>query len=456
MLTAEENDRLTQVGPGTPCGELMRRYWIPIAPYSQLIEDPVRKVRILGENLTLYKDKSGTLGLIGQRCLHRAVDLQWGIPDDCGLRCPYHGWAYNETGQCIDTPLEAPDSVYKERLKIPGYPVQELGGLVFAYLGPLPAPKLPRWDLFVWPNAVRQIGVVTLNANWLQCQENTGDTTHSVYLHGYQFKYILEKMGKFEERAGDEQMHTIYSRIRGGIGIKDLYARPTRYGMEKGVSFSKELGADADVTRRGGTVMFPFYTQTGTGGAPRSEFQIRVPIDDTHTYHINYQCYSAPPGVEAPHQDIVPWYETPLYDESGKPILDYILAQDMIAWWSQGERTDRSIEHLGRTDIPIIFMRKQLDEQIRLVEEGKNPMNFFTTEEEAGPILYGNDMEPTTEMSGAAGYRANYHKGFVIDDGDRYGPAVPLVQELHRRIEEARSRPAGETGQAIKAAQALG
>ena len=105
MLSAEANERLTRVGVGTPCGELMRRYWIPIAPYAQLLEDPVRKVRVLGEDLVLYQNTQGGLGLIGDRCLHRLVDLQWGIPDTCGLRCPYHGWLYDETGRISDNPM---------------------------------------------------------------------------------------------------------------------------------------------------------------------------------------------------------------------------------------------------------------------------------------------------------------------------------------------------------------
>ena len=118
MVTREQNDRLTRVGPGTPCGELMRRYWIPIRPYAQLLENPVQKVRILGEDLVLYKDKSGKLGLIGDRCLHRKVDLQYGIPDECGLRCPYHGWLFNETGNCVERPMEgAPQAQIKQKLK---------------------------------------------------------------------------------------------------------------------------------------------------------------------------------------------------------------------------------------------------------------------------------------------------------------------------------------------------
>ena len=104
MLTTEANDRLARVGPGTPGGELMRRYWIPIAPYAQLLDEDVIKIRVLGEDLVLYKDRQGRMGLIGDTCLHRCANLQWGIPDDEGLRCPYHGWMYDATGQCIEPP----------------------------------------------------------------------------------------------------------------------------------------------------------------------------------------------------------------------------------------------------------------------------------------------------------------------------------------------------------------
>ena len=440
MISPEMNDRLTRVGPGTPCGELMRRYWIPIAPLAQLDENPVRKLRILCEDLVLYRDKSGTLGLIGDRCLHRLVDMQYGIPDECGLRCPYHGWLFDETGACTDRPMETATRISG---KLKAYPVQELGGLIFAYMGPLPAPALPRWDLFVWPNAVRQIGVNVIDCNWLQCQENTGDPTHSAWAHGHLFKYVLEREGRLEERTASEN-HTIHTRMNWAKGIKDLYANPTQYGMEKGVIYSKELGADSDRIDKHSAVIFPFYTQTGKTGAPRSEYQIRVPIDDTHTYHICYTVYAAPPGVEAPVQDNVPWYEPPLWDDKGKPILDYVLAQDAIVWVAQGPITDRSREVLGRTDIPIVLLRRQLDEQIGKVERGEAPMNFFP--DGSPDIIYGSGTPPegwtapdwaTRNLALSQAFRKMYHKGFAIDDADRYGPAIDLAKELHRRIEEA-------------------
>jgi 5,5'-dehydrodivanillate O-demethylase len=433
LASKELNERLARVGPGTPCGELMRRYWIPVAPAAQLDEEPVRKIRILGEDLVLFKSASGELGLIGERCLHRAVDLQWGFPDERGLRCPYHGWLYAPDGQCLERPLEDA-STSSEHLKLPAYPVKELGGLIFAYMGPLPAPLLPPWDLFVWPNAIRQIGINVLDCNWLQCHENTGDPAHSVWLHGHYFDYILKRIGDTERAAS--QSHTLHTRIKAGAGIKDLYARPTRYGLEKGMIYSKALGADSDRVSRHSTVIFPFYTQVGSAGQPRSEFQIRVPIDDTHTYHICYQVYAAPEGVAVEPQASVPYYTAPMWDQDGKPIADYVLAQDALVWPAQGEITDRTQEHLGRTDKPIVFLRAQLDEQIRIVERGDDPMNVFRSKEEMGDILFGGEAPAEGVTLSPVSARALYHTGAGQDDSDRYGPLFPEVVELHRRIAE--------------------
>jgi 5,5'-dehydrodivanillate O-demethylase oxygenase subunit len=439
MLSSEANERLARVGPGTPGGNLMRRYWIPFLPAAMLDEDPVKSVRLLGEDLTCFRDKSGNIGLIGQRCLHRSMDMQWGIPDENGLRCSYHGWLYDASGRCVDTPLEAQGTTLKDQLHMKAYPVKEMGGLLFAYMGAEPPPLLPPWDLFVWPNAVRQIGYAVLDCNWLQCQENTGDPTHAIWMHGYLFKYALEKMGDTERLANMSDGF-----IRAERGIKDLYAHFTDYGMEKGVVFSKELGADSDHVSRHSTVIFPFYTEQNAAGAPWSEFQIRVPIDDTHTYHISYGCYAAPTGVEAPKQDSIPYYEVPIWDQDGKPILDAVLNQDFIGWWAQGALTDRSVENLGRTDIPVVFLRRQLEAQIKLVEEGKDPMNVFRDPATMPSVIFGGGelaagwQDPEWAKRGMGLNRSNrieYHKGGAEWESDRFGPAVPLVAELHRRME---------------------
>lgn len=186
MLSTEINEKLTQVGKGTPMGELMRQYWHPVSAAVDLQEKPTKPVRILGEDLVLYKDGSGKIGLIERYCPHRRVDLSYGIPEQSGLRCMYHGWQFNEYGQCIEQPFEEtvrPDGRFKEKVQIASYPVEELGGLLWAYLGPSPAPLLPRWDLFVWDGVLKDIGTTILPCNWLQCMENSLDPVHLEWLH---------------------------------------------------------------------------------------------------------------------------------------------------------------------------------------------------------------------------------------------------------------------------------
>jgi 5,5'-dehydrodivanillate O-demethylase len=188
VLSKEENERLTQTSAGTPMGDLLRMYWHPIAAAAQLGENPVIPVRILGEDLTLYKSRSGKLGLIGQRCLHRLVDLKYGFPSedhDEALVCPYHGWAYDRTGQCVAQPAEREGSNFKDKMRIPAYPVKELAGLIFAYLGPDPAPELPAWEPMVMEGTLRYIEYGSIPCNWVQAQENSSDRYHAEWLHGH-------------------------------------------------------------------------------------------------------------------------------------------------------------------------------------------------------------------------------------------------------------------------------
>lgn len=443
MLTVEQNERLTRVGQGTPMGELMRRYWQPVAPADQLLANPVRKVRILGEDLVLFRDRSGGLGLIGDRCAHRRVNLEFGIPEDCGLRCPYHGWLYDRSGQCIETPLEPTKSRFREHIKLPGYPVQEFAGLIWAYLGPEPAPLLPPWDLFVWPGAIRQVGFTVIPCNWLQCQENAADPVHSVYLHGHFFKYVLERQGLLETRAADTEHHRAHTSMRAAQGFDRVISKIDAYGLRKAMVYSAARGAAKDSERWHSYMIFPNYTRPGGGAGVRHEFQIRVPMDDTHTYHINYGMYAAPPGVEVPAQEVIPSYEIPMYDENGHLLLDFVLAQDMAAWWSQGDITDRSQENLGVTDEAIVRFRRLLEEQLAVVEAGGDPMNVFRDPTSLPDIIHlppRVDERWGTDGPGSLGvFRNFYHKGFAIDDADRYGPLTGQAADFMRQIEEFES-----------------
>ena len=181
MLSVEENKLLTQVGPGTPMGNLMRRYWQPFAAVGELDENPTKQVRLLGEDLVLFKDRSGDLGLIEPLCPHRRINLLYGVPLEHGLRCPYHGWAFDQSGACIEQPYEDevdPESTFRDKIHTTAYPVKAAGGLIFAYLGPLPAPELPLWEPMVRANSMRDIGMSVLPCNWLQIMENSLDPVH--------------------------------------------------------------------------------------------------------------------------------------------------------------------------------------------------------------------------------------------------------------------------------------
>jgi 5,5'-dehydrodivanillate O-demethylase len=363
MLSVEQNERITRVGPGTPMGELMRRYWFPVATNEELAKNPVKSVRLLGETLTLFKDRQGRLGLIGQRCAHRSVDLVHGIPENEGLRCPYHGWMYDATGQCIDQPAEDPGHGFKDRVKIAGHHVEELGGLIWGYIGPEPAPLLPRWDLFANDNVFRVVGTTEIDCNWLQCQENSVDTVHTEYVHGRFGLYALERNG-----IDDPVVVQRYQRFVDRHHIK-IDFKHVKYGIQK-YRLTQGQSEDAGSWTIGHPMVFPNYVLIGQAGY--KEFQIRVPRDDTHTWHLSYNIYFPGPGVEVPKQETIPTFEVPYRD-----FPDYVLGQDIVTWPSQGDITNRSVERLAETDRGLIMYRKMLEDQIKIVEDGGDPINVF-------------------------------------------------------------------------------
>lgn len=361
MLTAEENAAFTQVGPDTPMGRLMRWYWHPIAASSQMDENPVRPVRLLGESLVLYRDRSGKLGLIADACAHRRVNLVFGVIEDDGIRCPYHGWKYDETGQCTQMPAEPADSTFPSRVKLTSYPVQELAGMVFAYLGPQPAPLLPNWDIMVADGLLRDIGLQVVPCNWLQMQENDTDPAHLQWLHGRFANYALERLGRpdlIRNRPGGMQPVAITDR-------RDwqLY--------DQGVMNYDKSGDELKMVRPS---LFPNMNSFG------SQFMYRVPMDDEHTLHVTYTAYPPAPG-ESAHQDSIPYYIVPpSTTPDGLPVweeLDNNGGQDIMAWVGQGAVVDRSKEKLGESDRGIIMFRDLLRRQLRIVEDGGEPMNVL-------------------------------------------------------------------------------
>jgi nitrite reductase/ring-hydroxylating ferredoxin subunit len=185
MLTREENELLTRVGPRTPAGELLRRYWFPVGVASELTEEaPTQIVKILGETLVLFRDKKGHVGLLDDRCSHRGASLSYGRVEERGLSCPYHGWLYDVKGNCLETPAEPCESRFHLTVKQRSYPVQKLVGLYWAYLGPQPAPLIANFDIWFRKDGHRKIFIQPqLDCSWFQAMENSMDPAHLQILH---------------------------------------------------------------------------------------------------------------------------------------------------------------------------------------------------------------------------------------------------------------------------------
>ena len=370
MVTAEDQKLFTQVGPGTPGGELLRRYWYPIAALGELDENPVKPVKLLGETLVLYRDRSGTLGLIDSQCAHRRASMTLGVPEDQGLRCPYHGWRFAETGQCIEQPAEK--RPYCDKVKIKAYSVRVACGAVFAYLGPQPVPELPLWDLMTWDNVLHEIAYATLPCNWFQSMENTVDQDHLDWLHVAFSDYVLERNGRPDLkkrfwRAGEFKGDGDRARLK-----EMLYERNSLGILRRAIYGDRDKNHPD--WRIGLQVVFPNFNRAV------NDLQIRVPVDDTHFTYFLIRAHWLKPGEKA-QQDKVPYFRIPLPIDMQGNIhwnhLDAHATQDMAAWMSQGPVFDRTKELLGESDKGIRLLRQMFKEQAQLVAEGKEPMNVF-------------------------------------------------------------------------------
>ena len=371
-MKKETNDRLTRIGPGSPMGALLRRYWQPLGVAIELDKEPVQKVRLLGENLTLFRSASGEYGLIGDRCPHRCVSMEFGIPDQKGLRCAYHGWLFDNVGRCLEQPFDdrfSPDSTSKEKTSIKAYPVQELGGLIFAYLGPAPAPLVPRWDLLVRDDLDKVVEIHELPCNWLQCMDNAADPVHFEYLHAELGNYTLGRMGSQPALVRTDHLKIEF----------DLFA----YGIMKRRLLRGE-SEDCDDWQVGHPLLFPNILAVGGNESPSQSLQFRVPIDDTNTIQFAYRTIQRK-GDAAPKPFRVK--HTELFDKKGRIIPDNIPTQDMIAWVGQGPISDRTQEHLSRSDKGVVMYHNLLLEQMERIERGEDPLGVIRALAENEPMI---------------------------------------------------------------------
>jgi 5,5'-dehydrodivanillate O-demethylase oxygenase subunit len=359
MLTKEENELLTSVGRGTPGGELLRRYWMPIACTGELTEQkPIKAVRLLGEDLVVYRDRSGRYGVVAEQCPHRKASLAFGRVDEEGIRCPYHGWKFDCTGKCLEMPAEPESGGFKDKIKHVAYPAERLGGLIWTYMGPQPAPLLPRWDVLAWENGKRWVQKHEIyKCNWLQPMENSVDPSHLYWLHG-ETAHLAPTVDHYEE---------------------DHQFTPFEYGiMKRRITPGRKAGDPPVIDQH--PLLFPItlrhvFRASKTTGFLLHNVQIRVPVDDAHTQV--FVVYFTPHDTDkTPADGDTPWEYFPIRDENGEYRLTEVLVQDAMAWETQGAPTDRSQEHLGVGDEGIILLRKILREQIEIVRNGGDPLGI--------------------------------------------------------------------------------
>jgi 5,5'-dehydrodivanillate O-demethylase len=420
MLKEELAEALTQVGPGTPMGELLRRYWYPIAFTRDLDEWPIKKVRLLGEDFALWKTPQGGYGIIQERCPHRHASLVYGVVEEEGLRCGYHGWLFDCEGQCLDQPAEPDASKFKDRVEAFTGRAEEMRGLIWVYIGPEPAPELPRFDVYVDPGFI-DVGHSVLPCNWLQIMENSVDPYHVEWLHGRYFQFLADQKG-FLAPPSFQKKHV-------KVGFD-----PMDWGILKRRVLEGHTEEDDDWAV-GHPLVFPYCMRVGGGGI--DQMQIRVPIDDKTTWTLFYSNHH-PEGVDEYPEQVYPIdYEYKWLDENGNHIVDYIEGQDVMAWVTQGDITDRTAEHIGKSDLGVIMLRRMFREQMSLVEEGEDPTVGFTREQHERIEL------PCEKDKFGAGL--DFALSWIDMGSSRYSPAKDDLIKLHMDAAANRGEtPAGK------------
>ncbi len=347
-----EDPELTHVGPGTACGEYLRRYWQPVAMSNEVSDLPVA-IRILGEDLVLFRDKAGTLGLLHRHCAHRGASLEFGIIMDCGIKCCYHGWHFDVDGRLIDAPSEPLGSPVRDKVVQGAYPLHEINGLVFAYMGPPDKkPDFPIYDTMNIESTESKTFSLSMPANWLQVYENTQDPIHVIHLHA------LSSGVQFGAASGVEQL---------------IDYRTTPLGM---MNVQTRRVGDHLWTRTTDSI-FPNGNQTGAIWEEAEEKKIfqrvsmlrwMVPIDDTNTLTIGWRYFSKqldPRGQDDPSQvgketiDFIGQTSGRSYEEQQRQPGDYEVQV------SQRPIAIHALEHRVTSDRGVSKLRKMLRDRVR-------------------------------------------------------------------------------------------
>ena len=431
-MRSEQNELVTRIGPRTPCGQLMRHYWQPVALLDEFDPDldpamalrPVKAVRILGQDLVLFKDASGEFGLLDRDCPHRGADLSFGRRESAeqggGLRCPFHGWKFAANGQCLETPAEPASNRMCERIKQRSYPLLEKSGVLFAWLGPEGStpPPFPNFDCFAAPATHTFAFKGLWNCNWLQAFEVGIDPAHPSFLHVFFNDESPTDTGsnsagrQFRSNSAGDVLgeHWPMTRIMREFNQPEISCEPTPWGMRlTALRHMKGHMTEGLTHVRVTNSIFPH-----TFVIPLSETmtitQMHLPVDDTHTYWYSiFTSFAGPVDKAAmrnqrlqanPMPDFLPvsgrhnqWgfnaqeQQTQTFLGMGE---DDINVHDQWACESMGAIADRTREHLATSDKAIVANRRTLIKAIETVQAGGTPPGV------ADAALAGAMMGPDT------------------------------------------------------------
>ena len=389
MVTTAENEMLTRVGPGTPMGELMRRYWIPAAMSSELAADgsPLR-LMLLGEELVAFRDSAGRIGVLDHHCPHRCASLFFGRNEEGGLRCIYHGWKFDVDGQCLDMANVPPHQDFKAKVRAKAYKAAERNGLVWVYMGPGDAPALPQIEAALLPANAVTFNWMQRSCNWLQVLEADLDTSHVDFLHG---GARTEKVYAPDDPRRFGAIHR----------APDYEVRRTDWGTMYGAYRPADPG---QTYWRIAHFMFPFWTITPSGPFGRHIYaRAWVPMDDTHTMSLRIIANSGRVdpggaqqlGIVTGLDDLLPnttdWYGRwrPRTNAENDYLMDRdrqrtnsfsgipgIAAEDQAVTESMGRVVNRTQEHLAPSDQMITVTRRQiLDAAASFAKTGELPLS---------------------------------------------------------------------------------
>jgi phthalate 4,5-dioxygenase len=381
MLRKEQNDLLTQTGPGTPMGDLFRCYWMPALLAEELPENecPPVRLKLLSERLLAFRDTNGRYGLIDEFCAHRGVSLWFGRNEECGLRCPYHGWKYDVTGQCIEVPSEPEESGFAKKIKLKSYPLVERGGVLWTYMGPPERqPPLPEWEFATVPAAHSFMTKRTQECNWLQAMEGGIDSSHVSFLH----RGDLNSDPLFKGSRGnkynlsDSKPHFEVVESAGGLYIG------ARRNAENGNYYWR-------ITQW----VMPSFTMIPPRGDHPVHGHFWVPIDDDNCWAWSFDYKSTAPlsqeQVDAMragkgiHVTYVPSTFRPAANKDNDYLIDRaaqkagrtysgvegIAMQDASLQESMGPTVDRTKENLVSTDNGIIMARHRLLRAVKALKD---------------------------------------------------------------------------------------